>query len=294
MQHFYNKSMVQYGMESYGLRLRNVNGQDMESNSSMSPRSCKSDFSAPGDIAFTPASDSPASQQAQWRRNLSSQPTFKVSTSPVLGPDTFSELSNESWPEQQPQSVSFASEPHTPVENSLVVHEMRTPEDSSEDGEQHQERSTGDANSWGNHGSAHHQVVVHRPRNFPIPQTNRPTYNASLSQYQYQDYSLTGQSRALTLHNGTQVSIPTQMVAAPQYHGHFQGQVMDAAVQRKEDDETLLDGKRANLTYKEIREKLHVKCAESTLRGRFRSLMKPRQERVRKPVWTEKDVSCEG
>lgn len=65
----------------------------------------------------------------------------------------------------------------------------------------------------------------------------------------------------------------------------------DFHAQRRADDAILLEGKRNGLTYKDIRKKLHKKCAESTLRGRYRSLTKARQERVRKPVWREKDVS---
>ncbi|KAH7078382.1 hypothetical protein FB567DRAFT_631722 [Paraphoma chrysanthemicola] len=66
--------------------------------------------------------------------------------------------------------------------------------------------------------------------------------------------------------------------------------VMDTQVQRKADDEILLEGKRNGLTYKEIRKKMAVKCAESTLRGRYRSLTKARKDRVRKPTWTANDI----
>jgi hypothetical protein len=66
---------------------------------------------------------------------------------------------------------------------------------------------------------------------------------------------------------------------------------MDAQAQRRADDDILLEGKRNGLTYKEIRKKMTVKCAESTLRGRYRSLTKARKDRVRKPTWTANDVS---
>lgn len=59
---------------------------------------------------------------------------------------------------------------------------------------------------------------------------------------------------------------------------------------RKKEDHILLEGKRRGLTYKEIRKKLGTDVAESTLRGRYRSLTKARKDRVRKPVWTENDV----
>ncbi|KAF2192691.1 hypothetical protein K469DRAFT_694759 [Zopfia rhizophila CBS 207.26] len=59
---------------------------------------------------------------------------------------------------------------------------------------------------------------------------------------------------------------------------------------RREEDKFLLKGKRAGLTYKEIKKRMGSKVAESTLRGRFRSLTKARKDRVRKPVWTENDI----
>jgi hypothetical protein len=54
----------------------------------------------------------------------------------------------------------------------------------------------------------------------------------------------------------------------------------------------LIEGKRRGETYKEIKLKMvGKKPAESTLRGRYRSLTKARKDRVRKPVWTKVDVS---
>jgi hypothetical protein len=61
--------------------------------------------------------------------------------------------------------------------------------------------------------------------------------------------------------------------------------------QRQKEDKLLLEGKAAGKTYKEIRLEMDSRVAESTLRGRFRSLTKPRRERVRKPVWRGDDVS---
>jgi hypothetical protein len=57
------------------------------------------------------------------------------------------------------------------------------------------------------------------------------------------------------------------------------------------EDRILLEGKRRGLTYKEIKKKMHTNVAESTLRGRYRSLTKARKDRVRKPIWTDNDVS---
>ena len=88
--------------------------------------------------------------------------------------------------------------------------------------------------------------------------------------------------------NGTRPLVPSQT----QLQARFPiARTVDAQAERKADDEILLDGKKDGLTYKEIRKKLHVKCAESTLRGRYRSLTKARKDRVRKPVWRRIDVS---
>jgi len=68
--------------------------------------------------------------------------------------------------------------------------------------------------------------------------------------------------------------------------------IPSAEVLRQRNDELLLQGKRDGLTYREIRNKMMgEKPAESTLRGRYRSLTKARKDRVRKPVWHKHDVN---
>lgn len=61
--------------------------------------------------------------------------------------------------------------------------------------------------------------------------------------------------------------------------------------QRERNDRMLVEGKKRGETYKEIKKKLvGENPAESTLRGRYRSLTKDRRDRVRKPVWKTFDV----
>ena len=55
-------------------------------------------------------------------------------------------------------------------------------------------------------------------------------------------------------------------------------------------DGFLIECKRSGMSYKEIKEKGHFEEAESTLRGRFRTLTKRKEYRVRKPGWKENDV----
>jgi hypothetical protein len=45
------------------------------------------------------------------------------------------------------------------------------------------------------------------------------------------------------------------------------------------------------LSYKDIKRLGGFEEAESTLRGRFRTLTKSKEQRVRKPQWKDKDVS---
>lgn len=56
-------------------------------------------------------------------------------------------------------------------------------------------------------------------------------------------------------------------------------------------DAQLIEWKRAGLSYKEIKRIGGFKEAESTLRGRFRTLTKAKEHRVRKPKWLKRDVS---
>ncbi|KAI0910446.1 hypothetical protein F4823DRAFT_624224 [Ustulina deusta] len=52
----------------------------------------------------------------------------------------------------------------------------------------------------------------------------------------------------------------------------------------------LVESKLAGMTYREIRRKGGFIEAESTLRGRFRTLTKNKEQRVRKPEWQDKDI----
>lgn len=62
--------------------------------------------------------------------------------------------------------------------------------------------------------------------------------------------------------------------------------------ERERKDRYLLWGKdTAGMTYSQIKERGGFTEAESTLRGRYRMLNKAPEERIRKPKWTEVDVS---
>lgn len=60
---------------------------------------------------------------------------------------------------------------------------------------------------------------------------------------------------------------------------------------RNSKDGFLIRSKLSGMSYREIKVKGRFKEAESTLRGRFRTLTKRKEQRVRKPQWQERDVS---
>lgn len=67
-------------------------------------------------------------------------------------------------------------------------------------------------------------------------------------------------------------------------------EVVQAMHHRDSKDEFLVKSKLAGMPYKEIRRQGNFSEAESTLRGRFRTLTKHKTQRVRKPEWSDNDV----
>ncbi|KAL9120508.1 MAG: hypothetical protein Q9187_002932 [Circinaria calcarea] len=59
---------------------------------------------------------------------------------------------------------------------------------------------------------------------------------------------------------------------------------------RSDQDHFLVRSKLSGMSYKEIKAQGHFKEAESTLRGRFRTLTKSRERRLRKPHWHDRDI----
>lgn len=58
----------------------------------------------------------------------------------------------------------------------------------------------------------------------------------------------------------------------------------------KEQNRLLLRWRSQGMSYKTIKERLGINEAESTLRGRLRTLTKPKSQRLRRPQWMGKDV----
>ncbi|CAG8908911.1 unnamed protein product [Penicillium egyptiacum] len=75
---------------------------------------------------------------------------------------------------------------------------------------------------------------------------------------------------------------------SPQQSG--EGGVESGGHYSNERNTFLIDCKRRGLSYKDIKRVGGFKEAESTLRGRYRTLTKSKDQRVRKPKWQEKDI----
>lgn len=73
-----------------------------------------------------------------------------------------------------------------------------------------------------------------------------------------------------------------------------QGINVPALPDRRDRDQFLLDMRKRGFTYKQIKLEGKFVEAESTLRGRVRTLTKEKCQRVRKPQWQKRDVSCEA
>ncbi|RPA86512.1 hypothetical protein BJ508DRAFT_301875 [Ascobolus immersus RN42] len=77
---------------------------------------------------------------------------------------------------------------------------------------------------------------------------------------------------------------------SPQYYQQELQYDAQAQNQREEENALLKHYRESNMSYKQIRAKFGNKYTESTLRGRWRTISKPRGQRVRKPKWYGNDV----
>lgn len=122
--------------------------------------------------------------------------------------------------------------------------------------------------------------------------TNAPSQTQSLLSSHHRHNPKGGsETRPKTAHSKTKASSSKATTGAG-----YKGDVAEesATPPRSEKDEFLVQSKLAGMTYKQIRKKGGFTEAESTLRGRFRTLTKPKEARVRKPEFLEIDVSPFG
>ncbi|KFY67265.1 hypothetical protein V496_01668 [Pseudogymnoascus sp. VKM F-4515 (FW-2607)] len=77
-------------------------------------------------------------------------------------------------------------------------------------------------------------------------------------------------------------------------HDPFASPTPQPPMTRTTKDAFLITSKQAGMSYRAIRQAGNFSEAESTLRGRYRTLTKQKEERVRKPEWTAGDEGGEG
>jgi hypothetical protein len=291
------KNGFQYVDGSFAMPSR-MTGSGLDTDSSLSPRSHNSDNMGSDVQPFSP---DPAGDLATPCTNWSdfsatSFPTMKTSTSDS-GSSKLSTTQAAIRPREAggnaqysglPRNASGATLP-SPVSDTSSLRYNGLPAsygDTSPYGSEFSlsQKSSPGTSPWHPSEYTRRMVLPSRPREYS---TTGALSNSLTSAYQV--HGSNGVSQSLVPWSNTRTTIPGQ--------GHYQTRFMaprtvDAQAQRKADDDILLEGKKEGLTYKEIRKKMHTKCAESTLRGRYRSLTKARKDRVRKPVWREIDVSA--
>ncbi|KAF2814603.1 uncharacterized protein BDZ99DRAFT_494552 [Mytilinidion resinicola] len=183
---------------------------------------------------------------------------------------------------------------------SSPQHELGTPADQSgNNGEMSYHSNFGDLKHW--------QTT---PDGFQIPVTGRTSWPPDDWDLNAWGHPQAASSQAIRLWNGNGISPTVYRSQSNQRNDalplgpseqNSHSSCADSAQEeleninlpnsrRKREDYFLVTSKRKGMTYKQIREKGGLQAAESTLRGRFRALTKDRRDRVRKPVWTDKDI----
>lgn len=129
------------------------------------------------------------------------------------------------------------------------------------------------------------------PSHYPSTQ---PAYTSSPHEH-HSDMETCPPSQKLPLHGSLSPSAVTSSTIeegpSPRQTGGEQSGTETKIHYSDERNTFLIDCKRRGLSYKDIKRVGGFKEAESTLRGRYRTLTKSKDQRVRKPKWQDKDVS---
>lgn len=134
------------------------------------------------------------------------------------------------------------------------------------------------------HGLPHHHPLMMKPNTIPSHHHQQP--HASLA-------SMSSQSRKQQpFHHGVHPYHNLPSSSSKRRNQGHQDHVTDHLKRaRAEQDALLVKLRNQGKSYKQIRQIGRFTEAESTLRGRYRTLTKSREQRVRRPEWTDKDVS---
>ncbi|KAJ2997606.1 hypothetical protein NUW58_g598 [Xylaria curta] len=134
------------------------------------------------------------------------------------------------------------------------------------------------------------------------PAKSRATSSSSSSSLPHESVTLKGKSKVHArqhVHQSPSRCLAEPASPQPIPKNHFVVDI-DGAVdampsgsadpERDAKNRFLVESKLAGMTYREIRRQGGFTEAESTLRGRFRTLTKNKEARVRKPEWQDKDI----
>lgn len=85
---------------------------------------------------------------------------------------------------------------------------------------------------------------------------------------------------------------PADVLDPPSPDGKLVGTPAKPSQEQNAKNALLIHYKEQGMSYKDIKALGGFEEAESTLRGRYRTLTKPKEERVRRPEWKDRDVSA--
>jgi hypothetical protein len=264
-----------------------LNESDLDTNSAQSPRSYISDTLTSEIQPFTPEPVTDAISENSWTHCSALSFSAIKTSSPKHAAHVFEGATNVAISQRSQIGLGMSVPSTIPGQVSHRFNGVpNSYDDTSHYGSDYScsQKSSPGTSPWFAGGQLLHMAILpYRPREAQLSST--PLSGLSNG---YQAQSNNSTSREPVARNGSRTNIPAQKYLQDRFQTY---RVMDAQAQRKADDDILLQGKKNGETYKEIRKKMYTKCAESTLRGRYRSLTKARQDRVRKPVWRERDVS---
>lgn len=125
----------------------------------------------------------------------------------------------------------------------------------------------------------------------PSQSKSQPQPASHSNKHHHHHHRSTGGSESRAKSSHTKASSSSSKAAAGAVSKVPDEQEPPSILPRSDKDEFLVQSKLSGMTYKEIRKMGGFTEAESTLRGRFRTLTKPKEARVRKPEFQEIDVS---
>jgi hypothetical protein len=257
-----------------------VNGSDPDTTSSYSPKSYVSETQGSNMSSFTPELVANAANWGCYSAPI--YPSAKVSS-----PYGIEDAANVGFTGLPRYGVGTTASSPRPVEASQCFNglQMTYGDTSQYDSEiSNSQKNSPGVSPWFSEDQT--LTLPATPyRSCDPPDNSAPINSLPIGHQAHIDANSISMSREPAVWNVSRANNPPQERFQDNFHSH------EPPDTRKVDDEILLKGKRDGLTYKEISKKMHIKCAESTLRGRYRSLTKARHDRVRKPVWREKDVS---